>query len=443
MENHVPTPELAFQALEALGVGALLLNHENIVVYANQALLEMSEHTSCIGLTRETLLLPPEDKTTGWHQLRTAQAQGIAVEITERQLPSGHQIITVSNAVARYRRERLTRVLEQIAHALNSLEPDSTSLYRAIHRALQSVMDARNFYIALCEPAPDTFSFPYMSDVYQEFRLENLYLPDSLTAYLAQSARAQLISGLEFENFIKSNKMKLYGTLHTSLIGTPLRVGEETVGVMTLQSYDQQSYSIYDLQLLEAAAASISIFIQAKRVEQLSMAARFDALTGLHNRRSFEQHLAMCFSNKQHPDFAVAFIDLDGFKSVNDNFGHQQGDSLLKIVAEHLEEFARQGDIVARLGGDEFAILLHNVQSTADAQKIGQRLIEQFQKPLQIKQTEVTIGLSVGIAKFAADPSIDALLHRADDAMYQAKRAGGFRCVISTQSEAPSTVIGL
>ncbi|MGR2883933.1 GGDEF domain-containing protein [Vibrio vulnificus] len=125
------------------------------------------------------------------------------------------------------------------------------------------------------------------------------------------------------------------------------------------------------------------------------------------------------------------FIDLDGFKAVNDEYGHQTGDLLLKAVAQRLLDTVGQEDMAARYAGDEFIVLLKN-QSMQDATKIAQALLETIAIPVIVERKALVIGASIGLVTVdveATSTNVDSLIHEADIAMYQAKSAGKGRVV--------------
>jgi diguanylate cyclase (GGDEF)-like protein len=160
--------------------------------------------------------------------------------------------------------------------------------------------------------------------------------------------------------------------------------------------------------------------------EQLVQQAFHDSLTGIANRALFKdrlhQSLARASRRKEKP--AVLFIDLDGFKTINDSLGHAVGDELLAAVAARLRPCIRTGDTMARLGGDEFAVLLEDIEDLAAATTVAQRINEALKEPFALSQREVFISASIGIAPFVSAQDPDELLRNADIAMYMAKGAG-------------------
>ncbi|WP_171016128.1 EAL domain-containing protein [Ramlibacter sp. 2FC] len=161
--------------------------------------------------------------------------------------------------------------------------------------------------------------------------------------------------------------------------------------------------------------------------EQLEHEASHDALTGLGNRRLFSRVLAQrCASlgRELHP-MALLVLDLDGFKLVNDSFGHVVGDALLVEVARCLRRTLRADDQLARLGGDEFAVLLTDIHSHADAARVAEKMLLALSAVHQVEGYDVMVGASIGIAFYPDDArDADNLLRYADFAAYQAKAAG-------------------
>ncbi len=165
--------------------------------------------------------------------------------------------------------------------------------------------------------------------------------------------------------------------------------------------------------------------------------ATHDPLTGLPNRVLFMDRLQSSLerARRREQRLALIYLDIDGFKPVNDSYGHHVGDELLKKIAQRLDERLRREDTAARLGGDEFALILENaVKPPEEAQRIGDELIAVLKQPYEITDGErtliVTIGASLGIAHFPNSGSdADTLIVAADAAMYRAKRSGRNRCV--------------
>lgn len=163
-----------------------------------------------------------------------------------------------------------------------------------------------------------------------------------------------------------------------------------------------------------------------QQARQLAELARVDPLTSLPNRRHFEEHLHKAAERAQRSGqpLALMFIDLDGFKQVNDNLGHEAGDALLIAAAERLVDSVRRVDFVARLGGDEFVIVLEAAGSTEVRAAQCERLIASLSAPHVLAGRRVVATPSIGVAVWRHGEAMDSLRQRADAAMYAAKRAG-------------------
>jgi diguanylate cyclase (GGDEF)-like protein len=160
--------------------------------------------------------------------------------------------------------------------------------------------------------------------------------------------------------------------------------------------------------------------------DRLAHEASHDPLTELPNRRRFTEQLErMCGRGREGDLISVLFLDLDGFKTVNDRFGHECGNELLRSVAGRLRGCVRPGDVVARMGGDEFTVLLTRLENIAPAVEVAERICRMLADPFVIAGVDTTISASIGIAAAPAD-NADAgdLLRRADVAMYRAKSQG-------------------
>ncbi len=160
--------------------------------------------------------------------------------------------------------------------------------------------------------------------------------------------------------------------------------------------------------------------------EQLAYHAFHDDLTGLPNRRVFLDRLqhALARSARTGAIHAVLFADIDRFKLANDSLGHRAGDQLLVVIAERLQEMARDGDTLARFGGDEFTLLVEDIESIEAAEEVANRMLDIVRAPVNLDGRTVISSISVGIALAEAGASPDDVLHNADVAMYQAKRRG-------------------
>ncbi len=173
--------------------------------------------------------------------------------------------------------------------------------------------------------------------------------------------------------------------------------------------------------------AMVDITERKAAEEKLAQLAQYDALTGLPNRALFRDRLEQAVARARREKWctALAFIDLDRFKEVNDSLGHAAGDALLCAVARRLRGCLREGDTVARLGGDEFTVILEDVKGAEDVQLLAGKIMAALGQPTPIEGREVPATASLGFALFPEDgEDADTLLRHADRAMYEAKDEG-------------------
>src|SRR3989344_8912596 len=173
------------------------------------------------------------------------------------------------------------------------------------------------------------------------------------------------------------------------------------------------------------SSVDVNEIIEAE--ETLSHQALHDPLTSLPNRKAVQERMdvSIGIANRNNTKLAILFIDLDGFKNINDTLGHDIGDLLLQEVAYRLKSIIRQEDTIARLGGDEFLVILNEIGSVHDATKIAKKLLDSLEAPIRISGNSLKITGSLGIAIYPND-GVDfiPLLRNADMAMYRAKEAG-------------------
>ncbi|TVR96170.1 MAG: GGDEF domain-containing protein, partial [Trueperaceae bacterium] len=163
---------------------------------------------------------------------------------------------------------------------------------------------------------------------------------------------------------------------------------------------------------------------ERRRYERL---ASHDPLTGLPNRRLFQDRLeqTVARAHRRKSGVALLYLDLDGFKDVNDTLGHDVGDELLEAAAKRLVEQVRAEDTVARLGGDEFGVILADVAQREDAGLVAEKLGEAIDAPFSLRGRNVLVGVSIGIALYPDDARLsDGLMKAADVAMYRVKQEG-------------------
>lgn len=176
-------------------------------------------------------------------------------------------------------------------------------------------------------------------------------------------------------------------------------------------------------------ASSRLVDAEVAAEQELQRRARTDDLTGLLNRREILERLGRLATPPHDRGLAVLFCDLDGFKGINDRHGHLAGDALLRAVAQRLQEGLRGGDLVARVGGDELMVVLAGVRQLADAEAIAETLRRRVAAPVPTARGSLAVTVSIGVTLLQAGEGVDALIARADQAMYMAKQAGRNRVI--------------
>jgi diguanylate cyclase (GGDEF)-like protein len=348
--------------------------------------------------------------------------------------------------IASYR--AYTRAREQqnnlrLLHEITSLLYNSDNATAALSNFLTSVRGAFRAGVAelvLLGEGTAAATVSRSSDGYEPIALMPLDDTDDTAAVVAWATTSQLLTS------------RTGTTRGSSLDSYAARRGLKDAMVAVLQTEDRvhglllvgsrlgevATFTASDLALLETFARHVATSLERGRLEQdlrqvtelkeeLRHQAMHDPLTGLPNRTLFldrTQHaLHLAARNGLWP--AVLYIDLDGFKPVNDTYGHEAGDVLLRIFAERLHGCLRAADTAARLGGDEFAVLLHGPIDTAGVTRVLERIRAELDRPVDLGGGRLaTVGASIGVATGDADTDVDTLIRHADVAMYTAKRGG-------------------
>jgi diguanylate cyclase (GGDEF)-like protein len=217
----------------------------------------------------------------------------------------------------------------------------------------------------------------------------------------------------------------------------PVLVGSEVVGVLEFLTERLLEPDRQMIEVMTQIGVELGRVVERQRAaEQLVHQATHDALTGLPNRVSIRAELGRALSRlERDPDghTAVFFVDLDGFKAVNDTLGHAVGDRVLRDVAARLAGVIRPHDVLGRLGGDEFVIVCEALSAEHPIAAIAERIADALRAPFTLEGELFQISASVGVTVAAAEKEPDALIAEADAAMYRAKRLGRGRCEIYSE----------
>ena len=218
----------------------------------------------------------------------------------------------------------------------------------------------------------------------------------------------------ELQDTLKQQSIDVINSLEHRLIKTTALLSLQVVGLIALWLYLRRIIQRWRDQ-------------QKIRSTELLYLAQHDALTGIGNRALFELRMAHALKQSRRNASAIGLmlIDIDHFKTVNDQYGHAIGDLLLIKIASELKSLSRESDTVIRLGGDEFAIILTNLENQYNASTISKKVLSLFDKPMLFDSHEIKISVSIGIASFPHDAeNYDELLRKTDMALYEAKRKG-------------------
>jgi len=329
--------------------------------------------------------------------------------------------------------KKLTENYLEISNLTYS-SPSEKELYTQLHKLVSKQVNTQSFYIVLFDKSKNHYSFPYMQDELQGSRFDISFdqhvAEKTLVAEVIQQQTPLIVSGEKLRSYFQQNRLLDQQHLPYSWLAVPFEISESLTGAIALQSYNPATeFSHKDKQFLVFLGQHISSAIERKFKDQkLHYQALHDPVTGLANRTLFMDRIEHAYSlsvRQTLNNLAVLFVDLDEFKFINDKFGHQTGDTLLKITAERMQSQLRASDTLARLGGDEFAILLESLESQTRALKVANRILEIMQQPMLIDEHTVSITVSIGIGlKDENTQSAEDLLKNADHAMYHAKKLG-------------------
>ena len=465
-EPLLVSPELMAQLFEQkkiTGVGKMgtewlgvpLLNGDYVIgVMAVQSYSEDEHYTAS---DKDLLTFASQHMVSAIMRLQDRERLQKAVDARTREL--------MQQIRDREKSELLQESLYRISELTNDITGDIKEFYAQVHNIIGQLINASNFFIAKLDHDIDVISFVYYQD--QETKnLESDFQPRKLnkgfTELVLNQNQTVLLHNSDMQDLHNSGQVSYYRKNMASWLGVPLRLGEQVLGAMVVQSYDESiKYSQQDAELLNFVANHVSSAIQRretidnKRVahdllekqvkirtlaleeeirqrksaeEQLKHTATHDSLTGLPNRSVFVDllnHAIACRKRRPNQQFAILFLDLDRFKMVNDSLGHHAGDLLLQMVASELNNIVRGKDTVARLGGDEFVILIEDLDSKEEAYDVAKRITDFLKKPFVIEGQTVFIGTSIGLL-FSDEryESADNMLRDADTAMYHAKDSG-------------------
>jgi len=326
--------------------------------------------------------------------------------------------------------------------ALNKLSRDIVStfdldeIYVIAHQTVERLMPVDAFYISLVDEHENEAEDVYLYDkgkIYPNDRI-SLSIP-TLTTHVINSGKSLLIKD-DADGISGVYGVNLFGTLEDtrSVLVVPLVGKNKVIGVISAQNYEPNMYSSVHTQLLELLANQVAIAILNARLHAtLQQEAIRDPLTSLFNRRFMEETLEkeILRAKRNSMPLAVALIDIDHFKRINDRFGHDAGDMVLKMLARLIEDNIRSGDVACRYGGEEFALVMPGVSLEHTYKRMEELRNSMRHIPFSYREmTMIPLSCSIGISIYPDHGEmINTLLKAADMALYRAKKGGRNRVV--------------
>jgi len=300
------------------------------------------------------------------------------------------------------------------------------------------VSDKESARLAIYIPAEDSNGFVRTGSRGLEVSDEGF--PEKISAFDLKQWLGEDFNSIRIKDMFAEQRYQTFSRVATfrSLIAIPLLMKDIVIGVLMIGANQADSFSANDFNTLEVLCKQIVLAVRRsllyRQVQKLSFT---DSQTGLYVHRFFQERLyeEIIRSNRYHQELSLLMMDLDHFKDINDNYGHQIGDLVLVEAAKRIKEAAGKTAFVARYGGEEFAAVLPNC-SQAEAVKIGNLINQAVKaKPIQAEEHQLTITISLGVSALShGTRDQENLLHNADTALYQAKRAGR-DCVITFVEE--------
>lgn len=334
------------------------------------------------------------------------------------------RVAVAHDITERKRAEAKQQALYAISEAAHSAD-DFGTLFREIHRIIGDLLPAVNFFVALYDETNDVLSFPYFVDQHDKQPESRPLDSGTLSAEVIRSGRALLLTP-DTRVAVSPHHNQVVGTYSFDWLGVPLKSRDRTIGALVVQSYDGEvRYTESDQELLQFVSTQVaSAILRTKLHERLRFAAGHDPLTGLANRGLFQDRLQGLLARvrRDPAHFALLYIDLDRFKTVNDSHGHATGDLLLQEVARRLKECIRESDTIARVGGDEFVVLLDTILLPTHAVGVSRKISQTLTGPFLIGETLLQISPSIGVAVYPENGEDEAgLMRHADEDMYNSK----------------------
>lgn len=335
------------------------------------------------------------------------------------------RIAVAHDITSRKLAERRQQAIYRLSEATHAAE-DLMALYAHIHQIIAELLPAENFHVARYEPMSDILSFPYFVDEHLSAPATGPLDPGSRIGEIILTGKALLTHTAGTE--------QCHDTTGPDWLGVPLVSSTGVIGALILRCPEDDGrrssgYTEEDLALLQFVSDQVANAISRKQAEsRLRHIAGHDALTDLPNRILFQDRLntALSRARREGERLALLYLDLNGFKEVNDSHGHDIGDQLLQETALRLRDCLRDSDTIARIGGDEFTVLLSNISSAAGIDRVCIKIHEAIDQPFRVDDHVLNVSTSIGAAIYPDHgETSEELLRHADREMYSAKESRG------------------
>lgn len=321
------------------------------------------------------------------------------------------------------RENEVLKTLLEVGRLIASNYPMQKVIKR-ISGMLRKLLDTDDCSIMILDDKSRELAFAESSGL-TRWEMQNIRfsLGEGIAGWVAKHKKPVLIADVRKDprfKVVEDQKRTM-----VSMISAPLMVKRRVIGVVSLTTRDEaHAFSHSELEMVVLLSAHISMALENNRLYEISV---MDGLTNVYNRRYLEQRLSeeVAYSRRYGKPLTVGLLDIDFFKRLNDTYGHQAGDHVLKKVSGLLSQALREYDVVARYGGEEFAVILPTTPKGKGA-SIAERLRSNVEETeFNFKEREIRTTISCGVSCFPEDgDTADALIASADKALYAAKERG-------------------
>ncbi|HKI58019.1 MAG TPA: diguanylate cyclase [Trueperaceae bacterium] len=345
--------------------------------------------------------------------------------------PDGVRLAVARDVTPLRHAARLQDAVYRISEAAQAAD-DLPDLLHHVQGIIGDLVPADTVLAALYDEVSGNVTYPYAAGGRQVAEREPQRLrPGSPLARVLATGEPLLTATADGREAAEPAESPAESRAAGNWLGAPLIGREGVLGALVVEAAAAGGhagrYSAEHLELLKFVSTQVATVIERKRDEaRLKHLALHDPLTDLPNRTLFHDRIGVALDRalRDGERVGLLFIDVDDFKRINDDHGHETGDALLRALAERLEGTVRRSDTVARMGGDEFTVLLTDLKTAADAELVARKIRSELSAPYEIAGGRLTISVSIGSAVFPDDGrDQDALIRHADTGMY-ARKAG-------------------